>query len=778
MFGNYLKTALRHISKNKSLSLISITGLVLGLMCVILIYSWIQYEKSYDKFHRNADNLYRVIFTSESRDFYGVYQPGPLSSHLREVVPEITHATSYSEMRWKLSHENKGFFCAGSFVDDDFFDMFSFPLVQGDAKTLFDDPASAVLTKQMAQKLFGETNPIGKSVKLNDGRMLNITGVLKDIPENSHMQFDFLMSFKISPDWMNKWNLKSTTTYAMLSPQSSFDQVGKKIYGLMNEQNPGWKNVLMLSSIKRAHLHYLEGGGLITYVYIFTAMGIIILLIACINFINLTTAFSERRAKEIGMRKTVGSSRFSIMFQFLGEAMLFAILSMFIAIVLIELISPYLNSVIGKQIHIDLSPGFLLILIGMTIITGIGAGLYPAIHFSHLKPVRILSGSSHTGTGGRSALLRKSLVVVQFTLSIIFIISLFGIRSQLLFIQSKDLGYSKDCLVMVSTSGALNQNVPLIKKELLQHTAIQGVTISGNTIISLQGTGSGPIEWPTKVTEKVIEGGFNFVDHDFIETMKMSMAKGRFFSKEFETDASDAFVVNETAIKRIGFTDPVGKEITINQGSFKRSGRIIGVVKDFHTGSLHQPMYPIVMMLADRANLMLIRMDSKHLKETIAHLKNTIHKHIPDDPFHYEFFDETIANQYRIEQLTSTLMLYLTIFMLIISCLGLYGLTSYSTQRRTKEIGIRKVFGATIPSLLYLLGKDFTKWILIANILAWPIAWHIVNKWLQNFSYRIDMAWWMFTIAGMLSLTIALLTVSWQAVRAATANPVKALKYE
>jgi len=778
VFKNYLKTALRHILKYKSLSLINITGLVLGLMCLILIFSWIQYERSYDTFHYNADCLFRVAFTNETRDFFGYYQPGPLASHLQDVVPEITHATNYSEMQFKLSKMDKGFFCIGCYVDHDFFDMFSFPLLRGDANTLFANPASVVLTEKTAIKFFGQLNPVGQSVKLNDGQRLTISGVLKDIPENSHMQFDFVMPFESAPDWMKRWDLKCSTTYVMLSSNSNVEHVDHKIYGVMNQHNPEWKNILFLNSMNKSHLYNLGGGGLITYVYIFTAMGIVILLMACINFINLTTAYSERRTKEIGMRKAIGSSRYSIMFQFLGEAMLFALFSMMIAIFFIELVSPHLNHVLGKSIRISLSPVFLLSFAGLTIITGVGAGLLPAIYFSRQQPVRMLSNSSYTGTGGRSAILRKTLVVVQYTLSILFLICLFSIHTQLRYIQSKELGYTRDSVIMVHTRGAFNQKAPFIKEQFLRHTSIRGVTVSGNELLSLRGMGSGPIEWPTKNTDEVVEAGFNMVDSDFISTLGMKLAHGRFFSEAFETDVYDAFVVNETAVKRMGFSDPIGREITINQGPFKRTGHIIGVVKDFHAGSLHQTMSPIVMMYSDRANYMFIRVESQSIKKTLAFIQNTIKAHIPDDPFYYEFLDEKIANQYGIEQLTSRLTFTLTVLMLVISSLGLFGLTSFSMQCRKKEIGVRKVFGATVSSLLCLLGSDFTKWILLATIIAWPIAYYAVSTWLQSFAYRINLTIWPFLLAGFLALFIAFLTISFQTIRAATANPVESLRYE
>jgi len=778
MIKNYLKTALRHLLKYKSLSLINISGLVFGLFCVILIYSWIRYQSSYDKFHKNADRLYRVVFTNENKDFFGYYQPGPLASHLREVIPEITHTTSYMEMQWKLSCEDKGFFVIGSFVDNDFFNMFSFPLLQGDISIVLNNPGSVVLTENLAHKLFGKINPIGETVKLNNNQTLHVTGVLKDIPQNSHMQFDFLMPFKSSPDWMNQWNLKSTTTYAMFSPHSSMNQVNNKIYGIMNQHNPTWKNVLFMFPFTKSHLYNLEGGGLIYYVYIFTAMGIVILIIACINFINLTTAYSERRIKEIGMRKTIGSSRLSIMLQFLVEAILIAVISMIITIFLIELISPYLNNLLGRPFKIFLSADFILVLIGLTILTGVGAGLYPAIHFSNLQPVRLLSNTSRIGTSRQYIILRKALVTVQFTLSIFFIISLFGIRQQLGFIQSKDLGYTKDCVLMVQTRGALSQEASVVKKALLQHPAIQSVTISGNEIISLHGTGSGPIEWPGKVTDRVVEAGFNWVDYNFLETLKMKITQGRFFSKEFETDKSDAFVVNETGIQQMEFADPIGKEITINQGSFQRTGHIIGVVKDFHAGSLHQPMYPVVMMLSERANYLLIRINTQPIDETLALIKNTIKKYVPDDPFHYEFFDAKIEKQYQIEKLTSILSTYLTVLMIIISCLGLFGLASFTAERRTQEIGIRKVVGANVSTIIGLLSREFTYLVVFSCIIAVPAAYFVMKMFLQEFAFHTNLSWWIFALACLLALVIANLTVSFQAVRAAFTNPSEALRYE
>ncbi|MGD8777474.1 MAG: ABC transporter permease [Ignavibacteria bacterium] len=775
MLRNNLKVAVRNLTRNKIYSLINIVGLGVGIACVVLIMLWVKYELSYDKFHENADRLYRVVFTTEQINYHGFYQPGPLANYLKENFPGIEQSTNYSEMEWKLSHGTKGFFCKGSFVDTAFFKMFSFPVEEGNPETVLINPGSVVISKSLAQKIFGQNDPVGKTLKLNDDSDLIVTGVFPDVPETSHMQFDFVIPFSDAPDWMNMWDRKCVQTYVLLKENISFDDVNKNIYGVMNKHNPEWENVLYLYPITKSHLYEPGGTGRIVYIYIFSVLGILILLVACINFMNLSTARSEKRMKEIGIKKTVGSSRWELVKQFMSESIMFSFIALFISIILVELSLPYVNNILNTQITLNYSVGMITILLSITLLTGLVAGSYPALYLSSFRPIVILKGKTLKTTGDRSSIFRKTMVIVQFAFSVFIITCVLFINNQLHFIQSKNLGFNKEQVLVISTRGALQHNVSTIKNELLKHPAVQSVTASATNLTSFAGAGTGPIEWEGKDPEKLLEVGFNFVDKDFIKTLQIKMVQGRFFSKEFSTDMSEAFVVNEATVKAMGIDNPINKNLT---AWFGRKGKIVGVISDFNTMSLHNEMTPVVFIPAQAANYLCVRIKSDDISGTIKSIGTIIKKIVPDDPFEYQFLDEKINTLYKTEQVTGELATFIAILAIFISCLGLLGLASFSSQQRTKEIGIRKVLGSSVIGILIMLVMDFVKWILLANIIAVPIAWYAMNKWLQNFVYRIDISWWVFLLAGGIALVIALATVSFQAIKAAIANPVESLRYE
>lgn len=775
MLKNYLKIAFRNLTRHRIYSFINIAGLAVGIACAIIIMLWVKHELSYDKFNKNADRLYRVVFTDAQKDFYGFYQPGPLARYLKDNFPEVEQSTSYSVMQWKVSHDVEGFFCKGGLVDSSFFQMFTFPLEEGNAKTVLATANSIVISRSLAQKLFGNSDPIGQPLKLNDRTGTVVTGVFSDVPSASHMQFDFVIPFSNGPDWTRMWDRKCTYTYVLLRENTSLDEMNKKIFGVMNTFNPTWKNVLFLFPITKSHLFEPGGGGPIIYVYIFSAFGFLILIVACINFMNLSTARSEKRLKEIGIKKTVGSSRMELVWQFMAESILLSFFSLLIAIVLVELSLPSFNNMLDTHITMVFAGWMLPILSGIALLTGLTAGSYPAIYLSSFKPMTALNGKvSRTGEH-RSLFIRNVLVITQFSFSVFIITCILFISKQFSFIQSKNLGFNKDQVVMISTRGALQQNVSLVKDELMKYPFVQSASVSATDFTNFEGAGTGPIDWEGKTSNKVLEVGFNFVDEDFAKTFQIKMVQGRFFSKEYPSDVSAAFVVNEEAVKDMGINDPINKNLTT---WFGMKGKIVGVIHDFNTQSLREEMAPIVLIPTRAANYLCVHLSTTDISAAMKTVEKTVKTIVPDDPLEYRFLDEVVDNQYKTERRTDKLAEIIAVLSIFISCLGLFGLASFSSEQRTKEIGIRKVLGASVSGVLVMLTRDFTKWVLISNFIAWPIAWYAMSKWLQGFAYRVEMSWWLFVLAGGLTMLIAFITVSWQAIRAATANPVESLRYE
>ncbi len=522
------------------------------------------------------------------------------------------------------------------------------------------------------------------------------------------------------------------------------------------------------------HLYEPGGGGPIIYIYIFSLFGILVLIVACINFMNLSTARSEKRMKEIGIKKTVGSSRVELIKQFMTETLSLSFISLLLAIGLIELFLPYLNNLLEINIVMDYSIGVILILLGVTLLTGLISGSYPAIYLSSFNPMLILNNRNSKGEK-HSYILRRILVIAQFSFSIFIICCVLLIGKQLNFLQSKNLGFNKNHVLMISTRGALQQKVSVVEEELLKFLFVQSAAISATDLTSFEGAGTGPVDWQGKTSDKVVEVGFDFVDDDFAKTFQIKMKEGRFFSKDFTTDMSDAFVINEAAVKAMILKDPINKKLTT---WFGRKGKIVGVVSDFNTESLKNEMAPVVLIPTNTANYLCLRISSANIAGEIQSIKNTIKKIVPDDPFEYHFLDKQIDSLYKTEQMTGKLTMFIAILAIFLSCLGLFGLAIFSSEQRTKEIGIRKVLGASIINVLFMLTKDFTKWILIANIIAWPAAYFIMSKWLQGFAYRIDISLWIFAASGIIALAISIFTISFQAIKAATANPIRALRYE
>ncbi len=802
MLKNNMKITFRNMKRHKGFSLINISGLAIGMACAILIFLWIQYELSFDEFHANARQLYQAVYKFEDQEVYGRYLPGPLADLLKEEYPEIMDATTYKPWEKKISFGTKSYFGTGSYVDPSFFDMFTFPFVKGNPETAFSEPLSVVITEDLADRLFGKEDPIGKTLTyfaFSQGTDLKVTGVIANIPRNSHIQFDFLIPYKIGYDWMQTWSNNAVHTYVLLHESSNWQDVGDKISGVLNEHIPNSKirTRLYLYPLWKIHLHALEGGGLITYIYIFSAMALVVLLIACINFMNLSTARSEKRFREIGIKKVVGSSRPQLARQFLSEAVVLSFLALFLAVLMVKWFLPSINAMLGFELKIHFSSLFVLILIAMGLLTGIVSGSYPAFFLSTIQPAAILKGnlssmivvkkkwSRKSTSSQKGTFLRKVLVVIQFSLSIFFIICVSGIQKQLTYIRNRDLGFDKEHVLVIQAEGSLKQKSQIIRNELLENPDIQNVTFSAFSLTDWESSVSGrDLNWTGKTGDKDFLLGNNYVDYDYCDTFDMKMVEGRFFSEEFGTDASDACVVNEAAIRAMELDEPIGKQIAWSSGlPYENRRTIVGVIADFNTQSLHREIRPFVLMPLENfrqfmSNYVCIKLRSDDIPSSLGAIENTIRTFVPDDPFLYHFLDEKIDSLYRTEQLTGKLTRYITFLAIFISSLGLFGLASFSVERRTKEIGVRKVLGASASKIILLLTKDFSKWVLLANIIAWPVAWFSLKKWLQNFAYRTNIGVWIFLFSASLALAIALFVICFQSLKAALANPVKSLRYE
>lgn len=790
MLRNYLKFAFRSLKRHKIYSFINIFGLAVGMTCAILILLWIQDELSYDRFHENANDIYRVVekwqYSSGEMDYNRV-TPGPLAPVLKADYPEIILSTRFfmSFEKWQLTYDKKSYLSPGAAVDNDFFSIFTFPFVKGNSQTAFPKPHSMVITEDLAKKIFGDDDPLGETIHMEQ-RTFEITGIIENIPRNSHLRFDFLIPCEIFSSYMEGWTSNSCYTYVLLQKNQSYKKLSEKIEGVIQKNSPTSIETLYLQPLNQIHLYALEGGGLISYVYIFSALAFFILLIACINFMNLSTARSAKRFKEIGIKKVVGSSRIQLIKQFLSESILLSLVAFACAVILVELLLPVINSMLGIQLKMHFSGGLFLSLAGIAIMTGIISGSYPAFFLSSFNPATVLKGhlslipfgqqGTRKSSSGfsRSSTFRRILVVTQFSLSIIFIVCALVVYSQLGFIKKRDLGFAKEHIVHLRMRGELRQKYEAIKNELLKNSNILSVTVTDRTPVMWRNS-TDNVSWEGKKADEKIGIGVRIVDYDYLKTFQMEMAQGRFFSKEFLTDAKEGFIVNEAAVKAMGMKSPLAKRFSL----WSRQGKIIGVIKDFHTESLHEEIEPFVLLIyPDWYAWMSVKLKSDNVSGALGFLENKIKEFVPGYPLEYQFLDEEIDNLYKSEQLTGKIIIYITLLALIISCLGLFGMASFTAEQRIKEIGIRKVLGASASGIAFLFSREFTKWVAIASLFAWPIAYFAMNRWLQNFIYRIRIGWWTFFLAAALALVIALITVSYQAIKAATSNPVDALKYE
>jgi ABC-type antimicrobial peptide transport system permease subunit len=789
MLKNYLKSAFQNLWKNKFFSFINVMGLALGLACSLLIMLWIHDEYSVDAFHKNGKQLYSII-ERQYRDgkvdaFYGA--PGVLADEMKKVLPEVKYATNYAwnelstfEANNKIIKEN------GNHGGEDFFKMFTYPMLQGNANSTLKTPLDIAISKKMAEDFFGSPEQaINKTIRYQNNKDLKITAVFDNVPKNSTVQFDYILnwqSFLERNSWAKDWSNNGPATYLMLREGTNAQAFEKKISRFLDNYNKEqtshsyirlgiqrYGDVYLHSNFKNGEL----SGGRIQYVRLFSIVAIFILLIACINFMNLTTARSVKRSKEIGVRKVVGAMRFALIKQFIGEALFIVSIAVTISLVLVLLILPQFNQLTGKQISIPFSDSvFWLVIAGLLLVTGVVSGSYPALYLSSFNPVGVLKGSLKFSRG--ALIFRKGLVVFQFMLAIILIIGTIVVSRQVKYIQSVSLGYDRENLIYIPLEGDLTGKYQLFKNEASQMPGIKNISRITDIPTQIE-NGTGGVQWEGKDPNSDVQFTQSAVGYEFAKTMHLQFAQGRDFSKDFATD-SVGYIVNESALKIIGYKNPVGKPLTF----WQKSGTIIGVLKDFHFNSLHAPINPLILRLGEDIGWgnALVRTEPGKTKEALASLEKVCKSLNPKFPFTYKFSDEEYQNLYKSEQMVSRLANYFAFLSIFISCLGLLGLVMFTAEQRTKEFGIRKVLGASAGSLFGLLSKEFLLLVFIALLIACPLAWLAMNRWLEDFAYRINVSLWMFVIAGMLAIIIALVTVSLQAIKTAIANPVKSLRTE
>ncbi len=791
MFISYALAAIRNVLRHKGYTAINIAGLSVGMAFAVLIMIWVQREVSYDRFHDNLDRLHQVAITTGDGSFYGSITAGALAPHLKETYPEITHAARFSPnpgMPFILKGES--YTCRGAFTDPDFLTMFSFPMVNGDEATALDQPLNLVITEGMARKVFGDDDPVGQSLSLGGQADLTVAAVMKDLPDRTAFDFEFLISCAIQPPAFSKWDVKSLQTYVMLAPGSNASLVSEKIRDVFNERKlQVTPNDHFLRPVGDMHLYALGGGGLIIYIVIFSTLAVAVLLIACINFANLATARSVARSREIGVRKTLGAGRTQLVLQFLTESMLVSFVSSLLAICMVELLLPAVSLVAGVTLDLTYTLIDISYLTALMLLTGIVAGGYPAFVLSSMRPAVVLksglvphpgsrlASGSKLGVAVRGWSLRKTLVVAQFAVSIVLIIGVMVIFGQLKYLQSMDVGFTKDNILLFDLPAQAARQSAALKDELQAYPDVEGAAVSQNSLVRWQS--SFGIWWEGKETDEMFDVGFNQVDYDYLTTFKMKMAAGRFFSREFVSDAEQAIVINEACRRKMGVTDPVGRKITVAPGSsIEFSGTIIGVIEDYHTESAHKEIRPFMLGLSEYGRTLCVEVAPDNIGGTIDFISGRISGMAPDARISYRFFDAEMRQLYRVEQLTGAVVVYVAAVAAFISCLGLFGLAAYTAQQRTKEIGIRKVLGASTAGIVRLLSSEFLLLVVLGGVIACPLAWYAMNRWLESFAHRMTLGPWVFLIAGFAALLAALATVSVQAIRAASANPIDSFRSE
>ncbi|HYM94323.1 MAG TPA: ABC transporter permease, partial [Chitinophagaceae bacterium] len=803
------KIAVRNLWKNKGFTFINIAGLAIGVACFILIALYVVDEMSYDRFYPNAERIYRVDADIKfgGNQLNLCVSSDPMGPTLKKDYPQVEEYTRiYASEGSKLVRKGTDYINEDkiAYADSTFFNIFPQKILSGDTKSALDEPNTVVISETASKKYFSTIDAVGQTIEI-DKKPFKVTAVIKDIPHNSHFHFDFIMSMKnVEYGWGNFLS-NNFQTYILLKPgvnyhafEKNFEQVlDKYVLAQAKQYMTGVTSMdefrksgnylnYFLTPLTKIHLTSnrtpeFEANGNIQYVYIFGAIALFILLIACINFMNLSTARSTNRAKEVGIRKVLGTERKNLITQFLAESALMAIISLVLAIAIAYFTLPLFNNMAAKSMSIGsiFNSDFLPFLVALPFVVGLLAGLYPAFFLSKFKPIVVLKGKINAGF--KKSILRSGLVVFQFFTSIVLIIGTVIVYKQLHFIETTDLGFNKDQVLIVDGTGALNKNDEAFKNAVLELPGVKSGTMSGFLPVESSRNDNSYSKGAVMDPKNALSMQSWVVDYDYVNTLGMQIIKGRNFSKDFGTD-STAVILNETAAKVLGYDDPIGQKLYQNyqdqNGSRMIAFTIIGIVKDFHFESLRQNIFPLGLKLGHNNSMMSFKITISNIKPLISQIQNKWKALAPGMPFSYRFMDDAFNNMYRVEQRVGQISITFSILAILIACLGLFGLVTYMAEQRTKEIGVRKVLGASVPDLVTMLSKDFLKLVGIASLIAFPVAWWAMHKWLQDFTYRINISWWIFIAAGFLALVIALLTVSFQAIKAAIANPVKSLKTE
>jgi len=793
MLENYLKITLRNMKRHKGYSFINIAGLVVGIACTIFILLWVKDELSFDRFHENADRIYRVV-SSTSDDGLPTNANGSFAvgRALKRDFPEVIETVRMRKMgqgvKRYIGYKDKKYYEPRFFFSEPtIFTVFNFPLVKGDPTTVLDQPNSIVLTEEMAKKYFGHEDPIGKTIEAdpyNDGELMlfHITGIAKNVPRNSHFHFDFLASYISLKDDTNEFSgFYQHFTYVLLSGKSSAETLDRKLLEFLHRN---WKKdpwyTISLQPLLDIRLHSrlkseIEPTGNILYVYIFTAIAVFVLMIACINFMNLTSARAVKRAKEVGIRKVVGARKNQLVRQFLGESLLLSIFSASAAVLLVIMALPLFNRLTGKGIALLslTNPSFVLGIIAIALAVGFIAGIYPAFFLSAFQPMHSLK--SRTGYSFSGTALRKGLVIFQFALSIGIIFATLSVHKQMKYIRSRNLGYDKEQIMVIPLSKDLRQNYEGFRNELLKDPGIENTTTSSY----VPTRGSGHLSFRFEGTKELLDQVIYLVDKEFVSTYGLKLLSGGNIRLPLSEEGTSEFLVSELTTREAGYSSPheaVGKGVDFHE----YRGHIVGIVNDINIYSLHQEPHSISYMVTSiqSHNYLSIRILPQNISETIAYIQKTWNKMVPYYPLDYFFLDASFEQMHIADKKMSEIFSIFSILAIFVACMGLFGLAAYTAEQKTKEIGVRKILGASVSSIYLLLSREFLKWVALANILAWPVAYFTMNNWLQNFAFRVIIGWEIFLVSAGVALVISVLTVSYQSIKAAVANPVDSLRYE
>lgn len=787
MLRHNLLISYRNFLRYKSSFFINLTGLSTGLACTVLIFLWVADELAVDQFHANADRLYQVVenVNQDNRIITRVSTAAPMAEALAAEMPEVELAVT-TTLEWVregvLSVEPVDVKAKGLYASRDFFRMFSFPLLEGNPAQVLSDKKNIVISEAVAIRLFGTTqNLVGKTVQLEHKKQYQVSGLMKDVPRNSSAQFEYVLTFedfKDDNEWTASWFNTAPQTHVLLKPGADAEAFSKKIGDLVKVKTEGKANhrTPFVRRFDKAYLYnrYENGvlaGGRMDYVRLFSIIAVFILLIACINFMNLSTARASRRLKEVGVKKVVGARQSNLIAQYLSESILISFFSLGVGLLMVWLLLPQFNLITGKQLTLNFSPAFSFALVAIAGMTGLAAGSYPALYLSRFKPVTVLKGKLTNFMGEVWA--RKGLVVFQFSLSIILIVSVWVVYEQLDYIQTKNLGYDRENVLIITREGAVMDKHEVFMEELKKIPGVIAASATGHDMTGHNG-GTYGVEWPGKDPEDRTEFERMTVDYGMIELLGMRMKEGRSFSREFGADTSN-IIFNEAAIEYMGMTDPLGKKVKL----WGEDREIVGVVKNFNFESFHERVKPAFFFLNARntGNIM-VKIGKGKERETIANIETFYKTFNPGFPLSYRFLDADYQALYAAEQRVATLSKYFAALAVLISCLGLFGLAAFTTERRTKEIGIRKILGSTNAGIVYLISGEFTRMVLTAIVIALPASYFFAQLWLENFVFRIDLQWWFFICSGLAALLIAWLTVGLHTIKAAAVNPAKCLRNE